>query len=37
LALTAASVTLELETRGREHIAEVRRVLEEAGFDVFEA
>jgi threonine dehydratase len=33
LPLTAASVTLELETRGREHIAEIRRALTEAGFE----
>lgn len=32
LELTQASVTLELETRGREHIAEVERALTEAGF-----
>ncbi|MBI1817845.1 MAG: threonine ammonia-lyase [Deltaproteobacteria bacterium] len=34
LALTQASVTLELETRGREHIAEIERGLAKAGFDV---
>jgi len=32
LALTQASVTLELETRGRDHIAEIKRGLEDAGF-----
>jgi threonine dehydratase len=34
LPLTQAAVTLELETRGREHVAELRRALREAGFDV---
>lgn len=34
LALTQASVTLELETRGREHIAEIERALVAAGFAV---
>ena len=32
LALTQASVSLELETRGREHIAEIRAALAAAGF-----
>ena len=32
LALTQASVTLELETRGRDHIVEIERALTEAGF-----
>jgi len=32
LALTQASVTLDLETRGRDHIAEIERALTEAGF-----
>ncbi|MBI4516248.1 MAG: threonine ammonia-lyase [Deltaproteobacteria bacterium] len=32
LALTQASVTLELETRGREHIAEIEQALSAAGF-----
>jgi threonine dehydratase len=36
LALTQASVTLELETRGRDHIAELRRALAGAGFEVEE-
>jgi threonine dehydratase len=34
LPLTQASVTLELETRGREHVAELQRALEAAGFEV---
>ena len=34
LPLTQAAVTLELETRGREHIAEVERALVAAGFAV---
>jgi threonine dehydratase len=34
LALTQASVTLDLETRGREHIAEIERALTAAGFAV---
>jgi threonine dehydratase len=34
LALTQASVTLELETRGRDHIAEIERALTAAGFVV---
>jgi threonine dehydratase len=32
LALTQASVTLELETRGRDHIVEIERALTAAGF-----
>jgi threonine dehydratase len=32
LALTQAAVTLELETRGREHIADIERALQQAGF-----
>jgi threonine dehydratase len=32
LALTQAAVTLELETRGPDHIAEIRKALAEAGF-----
>ena len=35
LALTQAAVTLDLETRGREHIAEIERALQAAGFTVF--
>ncbi len=34
LPLTQAAVTLELETRGAEHIAETRGALQEAGFDL---
>jgi threonine dehydratase len=34
LALTQAAVTLELETRGCEHIAEIERTLLTAGFEV---
>jgi len=34
LALTQAAVTLDLETRGREHIAEIERVLHDAAFSV---
>jgi len=34
LALTAASVSLELETRGREHVAEIERALRAAGFEI---
>jgi len=34
LALTQAAVTLELETRGREHIGEIERALQAAGFVV---
>ncbi len=34
LALTQAAVTLDLETRGREHIAEIERALVAAGFVV---
>ena len=37
LALTQAAVTLDLETRGREHIAEVERALHDAGFSVLRA
>ncbi|MGD9764152.1 MAG: threonine ammonia-lyase [Candidatus Binatia bacterium] len=36
LPLTQASVTLELETRGREHVGELRRALAEANFEVRE-
>jgi len=34
LALTQASVTLELETRGPDHIAEIRQTLTQAGFEL---
>jgi threonine dehydratase len=34
LPLTQAAVTLELETRGREHIAEIQRALQVAGFQL---
>jgi len=34
LALTQASVTLELETRGRDHINEIERALTTAGFEL---
>lgn len=34
LALTQAAVTLDLETRGRSHIAEIERALQGAGFSV---
>lgn len=34
LPLTRAAVTLELETRGREHITEVERALSTAGFEL---
>jgi threonine dehydratase len=34
LALTQAAVTLDLETRGPDHIADVERALHAAGFDV---
>ena len=37
LALTQAAVTLELETRGREHIVEIERTLHESGFSVLRA
>ena len=37
LALTQAAVTLDLEIRGREHIAEIERALHEAGFSVLRA
>ncbi|HUI27028.1 MAG TPA: threonine ammonia-lyase [Candidatus Kryptonia bacterium] len=36
LALTQASVTLELETRGRDHIAEIERALAAAGFELIQ-
>ncbi len=37
LALTQAAVTLDLETRGREHINEVERALRVAGFTILPA
>lgn len=37
LALTQAAVTLDLETRGREHIVEIERALHEAGFSLLRA
>jgi threonine dehydratase len=37
LALTQAAVTLDLETRGREHIGEIERAVHEAGFRVLRA
>ncbi len=37
LALTQASVTLDLETRGRAHIAEIERALSGAGFTLLRA